>query len=306
MSNVIEYEGGGTLRSASDLRTQVNAVQQAMTAVMKEGTHYGVIPGMKARGNEQPKKTLFKAGSEILLSMFHIAVEPQVEDLSDGNHIRYRVHCVGKHQATGIIVGTGIGEASTAEEKYCWRRASCDEEFEDTDVARRRTKYSEWNGKVTRQKQVRTNPADLANTVLKMAKKRAQIDLCLTSTAASDIFTQDVEDLPEELRGAVDDEPRATMPQAKPGAKKDDAPATSPIASEGQVKHLRRILTADGCPIAEDELVAKFHVESLEKATVAVANAMLQWVKGGDFTIEPTVLGDYVAPETKAEEPAAA
>ena len=48
--------------------------------------------------------------------------------------------------------------------------------------------------------QVRTNPADIANTVLKMAKKRAQIDLTLTATAASDCFTQDVEDLPEELR----------------------------------------------------------------------------------------------------------
>jgi hypothetical protein len=33
-----------------------------------------------------------------------------------------------------------------------------------------------------------------------MAKKRAQIDLTLTATAASDIFTQDLEDIPEELR----------------------------------------------------------------------------------------------------------
>jgi hypothetical protein len=41
------------------------------------------------------------------------------------------------------------------------------------------------------------NPADYYNTVLKMAKKRAHVDAVLTATAASDIFTQDVEDMPE-------------------------------------------------------------------------------------------------------------
>ncbi len=37
--------------------------------------------------------------------------------------------------------------------------------------------------------------ADTYNTVLKMAKKRAFVDASLTATAASDIFTQDVEDM---------------------------------------------------------------------------------------------------------------
>ena len=39
------------------------------------------------------------------------------------------------------------------------------------------------------------NPADHYNTVLKMAKKRALVDAVLTSTAASDIFTQDLEEI---------------------------------------------------------------------------------------------------------------
>jgi hypothetical protein len=41
------------------------------------------------------------------------------------------------------------------------------------------------------------NPADYYNTCLKMAKKRAHVDAILTATAASDIFTQDIEDMPE-------------------------------------------------------------------------------------------------------------
>ena len=42
------------------------------------------------------------------------------------------------------------------------------------------------------------NPADYYNTVLKMAKKRAHVDAILTATAASDCFTQDVEDTQRE------------------------------------------------------------------------------------------------------------
>jgi hypothetical protein len=60
-------------------------------------------------------------------------------------------------------------------------------------------KYSKRDGRTEKKKQVRTNPADVANTILKMAKKRAQVDAVITATAASDIFTQDIEDLPPEV-----------------------------------------------------------------------------------------------------------
>ena len=48
--------------------------------------------------------------------------------------------------------------------------------------------------------QVRTESADLANTVLKMACKRAKIAMVLNVTAASDMFGQDLEDLDAALR----------------------------------------------------------------------------------------------------------
>lgn len=187
------YDGERALATPNDLRQQVNAIQYAIKAVMQKDVHYGVIPGTQ-------KPTLYKPGSEVLLTMFHIAVDPQAEELREGIDIRYRVRAVGRHQASGIVVGVGIGEASTAEDKYAWRRAICPEEWNDTDPTRRRTKYQKYKGQIEKVQQVRTNPADIANTVLKMAKKRAQIDLTLTATAASDCFTQDVEDLPEELR----------------------------------------------------------------------------------------------------------
>jgi len=179
----------GRSLSAVDLREHVNLIQEVMQAVMKKDTHYGVIPGCK-----QP--SLYKAGSEVLLTTFRIAVSVHVEDLSTADCIRYRVRTVGTHQGSGVVVGEGIGECSSDEDKYKWRRCFTKDEFEATPESRRRLKFTKFG----KDMQVRTEPADLANTVLKMAKKRAQIDLTLTATAASDIFTQDVEDIPEELR----------------------------------------------------------------------------------------------------------
>jgi hypothetical protein len=194
MSNAVAVlERPYTSRSltAVDVREHVNLVQEVMKAVMKENTHYGVIPGCK-----QP--SLYKAGSEVLLTTFRIAVSVQVEDLSTPDAIRYRVRTIGTHQQSGVVVGEGIGECSSDEEKYKWRKCYNKKEFEATPESRRRIKY----GKSWEDMQIRTEPADVANTVLKMAKKRAQIDLTLTATAASDIFTQDVEDIPEEIREA--------------------------------------------------------------------------------------------------------
>ena len=76
------------------------------------------------------------------------------------------------------------------------------------------------------------NPADHYNTVLKMAKKRALVDAVLTATAASDIFTQDLEDITANLA-------LATPPVvAEPAPVTPDRPAramAAPIVVEAPV-----------------------------------------------------------------------
>lgn len=206
----VSYSRGRSL-TAIDVREHVNLIQEVMRAVMKADTHYGVIPGCK-----QP--SLYKAGSEVLLTTFRIAVSVHVEDLSTADCIRYRVRTVGTHQQSGVVVGEGIGECSSNEEKYKWRKCHNKKEFDATPESRRRIKY----GKSWEDMQVRTEPADVANTVLKMAKKRAQVDLTLTATAASDIFTQDVEDIPEELRGEQHREPEPELSEEQKEAARDE------------------------------------------------------------------------------------
>lgn len=188
--------------AVTEVVEQTMAIKEVMRAVMKEGVHYGVIPGTD-------KPTLYKAGAEKLCLTFHIADEYRVEDLSTSDAIRYRLVCIGRHQQTGIELGSGLGEASSSEEKYRWRRAVCKEEFEATPVGMRRIKFARGKGgSYYTQHQVRTEPADLANTVLKMAAKRAKMAMVLNVLAASDAFAQDLEDLSDELREHLTEDER--------------------------------------------------------------------------------------------------
>jgi len=209
----------GQWKSPTEIKNRIIAIQQLMDAVLKPGTKengydgdFGIIPGT---GN---KPSLWKSGSEQILAMFEIAVEPVVEDLSTNDCFRYRVTAKLYYAPTQIFLGAGIGEASTDETKYRWKRCYSQKEFDATDPERRKIKYSQYkdsNGMWADKEEmlIRTEAADLANTVLKMAKKRAQIDATLTVTGASSMFAQDLEDLLDEDEAR---EETRTRKQAKP------------------------------------------------------------------------------------------
>lgn len=190
---------GGQSLTAADIRAQVNLIQDVMKEVMQEGVHYGKIPGTNG-------KSLWKPGAEKLAATFRLAAQPRVEDLSADGEIHYRVF-VALQASDGTFVGEGVGECSSREEKYSWRKIVHLKEYEATPENRRRIKFDRDGGET---KQVRTSPYDVANTILKMAKKRAQVDAVITATAAGDIFTQDIEDLPEEIVAEMVGEGRAS------------------------------------------------------------------------------------------------
>jgi hypothetical protein len=211
--------------SAVEVKAGLDLILQVMQKTMTKGVDFGVIPGCG------DKPTLFKPGSEKILTAFRIGVEPVVEDLSTADEARFRVKTRLFHEPTGIELGCGIGECSSDEEKYKWRRPVCDKEFDAAPEDRRRLKYqrdgSTW-------KQIRTNKADVSNTVLKMAKKRSQIDGTLTATAASAVFNQDLEDMEKEVREAVVEGDNGTTPAPiKPPEPKKAAASPAPIPAEG-------------------------------------------------------------------------
>jgi hypothetical protein len=92
------------------------------------------------------------------------------------------------------------------------------------------------------------NPADVYNTVLKMGKKRAMVDAVLTCTAASDIFTQDVEELVD--NGVIVPTVATPAPAAPPSPPPAQAPTNAPPATgkepEKDIQTLRHELAELG------------------------------------------------------------
>lgn len=228
-------------KSLIELAQSRAIMTRLLNGIMKEGIDYGVIPGT-------PKPTLYKPGSEKILSTFMISAEPMVEDLSTDDCIRYRVKVIGR-TPDGTIIGYGIGECSTDEEKYRWRRIVHQKEWDATDPTMRREKFDKSGGS---QKQVRTVPADLANTVLKMAKKRSQIDMVLTSTAASDLMSQDLEDLKD-----IIDITEYEKPSGKPEVRQPQSASQQSQSSEQPDKDPAAKITPGGAAYLAKQLDAK-------------------------------------------------
>lgn len=214
-----------------EMKEQMRVLDELLKHVMKKDVHYGTIPGTK-------KPTLYKPGAEKITASFRLVPRSIVEDLSGPDFFRYRVR-VELTNREGVPLGEGIGECSTLEEKYMWRAAVCEEEFAATGEDRKRVKYAKGQGgSHYTVKQIRTNAADIANTVLKMADKRAYIAVVLKVTAASDVFDQDLEDLPAEVRdGIVGDgkEPLKAPQEKKPEPEKPESELRAELHSMCEV-----------------------------------------------------------------------
>lgn len=193
-NRAIAQSPAATRMAVADVIQHYAMVQEVKQAIMKPRVHYDTIQGT-------PKPTLLKPGAEALCMAFRVADDYIVEDLSTPDAVRYRVKCIGSHQVAQAKLGEGMGEASSDEEKYRWRRAVCDEEWEETPANLRRIKYGkDRGGGFYKQKQIRTEPADMRNTVLKMALKRAKVGMTINVTACSDMFSQDLEDMDDAMR----------------------------------------------------------------------------------------------------------
>ncbi len=195
-----------------EIKSQVNLIQHVMKEVMRENEHFGVIPGCG------DKPALLKPGAEKLMLTFRLSNDLEVETIDlPGSHREYRVK-VTIFTPNGQRLGTGVGSCSTMESKYRFRTGPVEDtgrqvpktywENRESDPGKAQSliggkgysvKKIDGAWKIVRQgeKVEYDNPADNFNTCLKMAKKRALVDAVLTSTAASDIFTQDIEEDPE-------------------------------------------------------------------------------------------------------------
>lgn len=202
------------------------SIQRFISRIMTPGEDFGVIPGSK-------KPSLLKPGAEKLTAFFGLVPTfDVVERIQDWNgqqfgepFFHYEVRC--RLSRADVTRGEGLGSCNSREVKYRYRDAErrcpvCQapaiikgkEEWGGGWVCFKKKggccyKFNDGDARVEGQQLSRiANPdvADLVNTLLKMAKKRAMIDAVLNTTGASQFFTQDVEDraAPEPAADPID------------------------------------------------------------------------------------------------------
>jgi len=241
MSNEIQKQNGNQAvseYSPADVVRQVAKIQEIMKVVMKRDEHYGVIPGCG------DKPTLLKSGAEKLAFTFRLAPDFVIEQVDQNNgHREYRVVTRITNSVTGDFLGSGVGAASTMETKWRYRSENTGKPVPSeywvsrdqsllggSDYSARKMGKTGWT---IVHKIEHDNPADYYNTCLKMAKKRSLVDAILTCTAASDLFSQDLEELKENGLISDDDTPASQPEMKRPQAKAAPTKPTTPARNEG-------------------------------------------------------------------------
>jgi hypothetical protein len=253
------------IMSVMDVATRIGMVQEVMKGIMKQDTHYGVIPGCG------DKPSLLQPGAQVLGVTFGIYADPVGHDIIDlpNGHREVRTHIAMKRLDTDKIVAHGFGVCSTMEKKYRFTKG-------ESKVTDKQVPKAYWDAKKIDPKKAQeliggaghgtkkvdgawyitegsdekvenTNPADYFNTVDKISFKRAYVHGTINATACSDIFTQDVEDMAEVIRNesqfevspAPYDKPKTEDTPKKPDPveeKKQEPAPTKPEPTEKPVE----------------------------------------------------------------------
>ena len=225
---------------------KIAAFQTMVHTHLKEGHDYGVIPGTRG------KPTLLKPGAEKICSLVGLSQRFELigktEDWDKGLFV-YEVKCSLVSIKTDQVIAEGLGECNSYETKYRYR----------------------WQkDKSGRSVQIdNPNPANERNTILKMAKKRAHVDAALNVAALSNLFTQDIEDMPRQQPQQQHPSSQRQAPPPQASYREAPEPEAAPVQP---FKHfvaedkrgVEEILLdlASGKPV--DEGLAKFN-EALEE-----------------------------------------
>jgi hypothetical protein len=226
---------------------QTRAIQQVMRDLMRPGVHYGVIPGTEKTdkaGNDISKPSLWQPGADILCMLFRLRPEYKetITEREGFYGVLVRTHLI--HIPTGEVWGEGLGSANSRETRYlnqvmrrvcpscgkptifksrdpgggwfCWKaKEGCGTQFPEGDQAM----------SIDRAQLNPDKVCDLHNTILKIGCKRSKVGGVLTATAASEIFTQDLEDMD------IDDQPSGDSKAGAPGVPRPGAPAAKAAAA---------------------------------------------------------------------------
>ena len=233
---------------------QVEEFRALVQSELREGPDYGTIPGTQ-------KPTLLKPGAEKIAKLLGLADKYEITDKTadwESGLFQYEVRCSLVSIRIGQIVAQGVGECNSYESKYRYREAKrrCPECGKEA-IIKGKVEYgggwvclgkiggcgAKWGDGVsviesqTTGRVLNEDPADQVNTILKMAKKRSLTDAALSVGSLSNLFTQDLEDMPsppqptQAPQAGAASSPAQTPPPQTASSASNGSPAASQATS---------------------------------------------------------------------------
>ncbi len=222
--------------SLDQARERIQMLQQFVKQYMVVNEDYGLISGCQ-------RPSLFKPGAEKLCDVYgfskHVEVTGRVEDW-DKPFLHYEVKITLVNKRTGYVEAEGIGNANSREKKF--------------------TKQDTYS---------------IANTLLKIAKKRALVDAVLSATRSSGLFTQDIEDM---VVMGIGPEKEEIQPfQETPKCAEEPVQNNNSKATEEQLKQIYALAKELGLStnVGKQIMKSQFSVENSRNLTKAQADSFI-------------------------------
>lgn len=159
-NHLMELINSNDVQTVKNQLNAINQFQEVVNQTLKKGKDYGEIPGTGS------KPTLLKAGAEKIFMLMGLSSKFDIIDKQeDWENGFFQYTFKTTLIKDGMIITEGLGSANTKEKKY-----------------------------------IKNDGFSIQNTILKMAKKRSEVDAALTVGSLSDLFTQDIEDMVDNYR----------------------------------------------------------------------------------------------------------
>jgi ribosomal protein L37AE/L43A len=304
-----------------DVEMAVQRFQQIgnfVKSIMAENVDFGVIPGTK-------NKTLLKPGAEKLCTFFGLTKEVEILDKEldwtgqdHGGEPFFYMHYKIRLSRNGRLIAEADGSANSWESKHRYRQGEykcpkCEKETirrssEDrgggwycwAKIGGCGAKFPKGDAAIESQvvgKRKNPDPADLVNTIQKMAYKRALIAATLVAVNASEYFTQDMDDLLSGKNDKGDPEPHGSSGKpptegSQKTAKKQEpgSPGPSPESSVNGPISLTIPDIVNACK--KNLSIAEFPVVIITTKKVAIGKWLNRYWEGEVLHVVFDMTGD--------------
>ena len=292
---IMEAEPRDILEIQPDtVRRKLKAIHNFQAIVLEllhKGHDYGVIPGTD-------KPTLLKPGAEKIAKLMNLRddyeVLEKVENWEKG-FFHYVVKCQLADISTGLHVSSGLGSCNSMESKYRWRWVFENQLTKEQEAVKETLDFKEYRtkegGKFRKYRIPNDDIFSQANTLLKMAKKRALVDAALSAGRLSDLFTQDLEELREDIEVQPETEEKA-MPEQKLA---DQAEPKKPVGEKARAVGDMLLEMAGGDKEAASALLQQYSKFTDKEGKEHYARSVRDLTEAWADKILPKVQKGYMA-----------